>query len=85
MNLPIVGTRRKSNIGHKGNATDRIFVSIKCPYSLVLLPELDCFVCRTCISDISQTRAGKTLHILTCDELFPIDGDNSQDRLSVTF
>ena len=85
MNLPIIGARRKPDISHKGNATDRIFVSSKRPYSLLPPPELDRFVRRACISDISRAMAGKVLLILTGDELFPIDGHNGQDRLSVTF
>jgi len=76
MNLPIIGTRRKPDIGHKGDAADRIFVSSKRPYGLLSLPELDRFVRRACISDISRVRAGKRPLILTSDELFPIDGHN---------
>ena len=85
MNLPIIGTRRKPDICHKGDATDRIFVSSKCPYGLLSLPEFDRFVRRACISDISWARVGKTPLVLTSNELFPIDGHNGQDRLSVPF
>jgi hypothetical protein len=85
MNLPIVGARGKPDICHKGNATDRVFVSSKSSYSFLFLPELDRFVRRACISGISQVGTGKTLLILTGDELFSIDGHNSQDRLSVAF
>ena len=84
VNLPIIGTRRKPDIGHKCKATDRIFVPTKRPDSLVLLPELDGLVRRACSPDIGQARAGERRHILTSDELFPIDSHNSQDRLSVT-
>jgi len=60
-------------------------VSSKRPNNLVLLPELDGFVRRTFVSDISQARAGKIQYTLTGDELFPVDGHNSQNGLSVTF
>lgn len=85
VNLPIVGARRKPDISHKGKATDRIFVPTKRPDNLVLLPESDGLVRRACSPSISRVRAGKRRHILTSDKLFPIDGHNSQDRLSVTF
>jgi len=52
-NLPVVGARRKPYIGYQCKATDRIFVSSKRPDSLVLLPELDCFVCGAFVSSIS--------------------------------
>ena len=85
VNLPVVGTRREPNIGDEGKATNRIFVSGERSDNLVLFPELDSFVCGAFISDISWARTGKTQPILTGDELFPIDGHNSQNRLSVTF
>jgi hypothetical protein len=46
MNLPVVGARRKPDIGYESNATDRIFVPDKRPHRLVLSPELDGFVRR---------------------------------------
>jgi len=77
--LPIIGARRKPNVGHKCKATDRIFVPIKRPDNLVFLPEFDGLVRRACSPDISQARAGERRHILTGDEIFLIDGHNSQD------
>ena len=58
---------------------------IKCPHDAVSLPKLDRFVRRTYISDISWAKVGEAYIILTGNELFPINGQNSQDRLSVTF
>jgi hypothetical protein len=70
--LPVVGTRRKANVGYECNATDRIFVSSKCPDGLVLPPELDGFVRRSFITMISRVGDGKKKRRrLTGDELFP--------------
>ena len=85
MNLPVVGARRKPDIGDKGKAADRVFMPGKRSYGLVLLPELDGLVRRAFIPNISEVGIGKAQHILTSDELFPVDGHNSQNRLSVTF
>ena len=57
--MPVVGTRRKADVGYECNATDRIFVSGKCPDGLVLLPELDGFVRRSFITRISRRGDGE--------------------------
>ena len=57
VSLPIVGTRRKPNVSHKCEATDRVFVSSKRPNGLVFLPEFYALVCRACIADLSRMKA----------------------------
>lgn len=63
MDSPIVRTRGKADVSYECETTDRVLMPSERPNSLVLLPQLDCFVRRAFNVGISGVKGGQGLKV----------------------